>query len=147
MINIECDLVEVNGVKMLLCQRRLGELERKELTNNGLFLADVRAENGDLSTAVLEKYVRVDFEGTVISHYAFDFSAGFIEADFNFLGTVMPVDVFCDSDLCLTEKEELCSTCKSVSHKNGKMFCENKNCYCRFVDECSFRVPIGTLKR
>lgn len=140
MLNTKMQVVNIglNDIQdVLYYENRIGRLDREMLIANGFYLADVRAENGDMYTAVLEPCVHIDYYGCLISVRPFDFgSDGFIptHGQMGFLsnefGEQTPLEYRASF---YNENCEACWQCEKV---NSKQFCALHNDYCKSVYPC-----------
>lgn len=140
MLNTKMQVVNI-GVDdiqdVLYYENRIGRHDREMLIANGFYLADVRAENGDMYTAVLEPCVHIDYYGCLISVRPFDFSPygfisthgqmGFLSDEF---GKLTPLEY--RASFCC----EKCEACKQCEKVNEKQFCALRNDYCICVQPC-----------
>lgn len=140
MLNTKMQVVNI-GVDdiqdVLYYEYRMGKFQKDALIENGFYLADIRADNGDLYTAVLEPSVHIDYAGCLISVRPFDFGPdgfipthgqmGFMSDEF---GEKTPLEF--RTSFCV-EKCEACRQCEKV---NDKQFCAYHNDYCKSVQPC-----------
>lgn len=141
MLNTKMQVVNI-GVDdiqdVLYYENRIGRHDREILIANGFYLADIRAENGDMYTAVLEPCVHIDYYGCLISVRPFDFGPdGFIptHGQMGFLS-----DEFGDQtplEYRASFYNEECEACKQCEKVNGKQFCAMHNDYCICMQPCS----------
>lgn len=129
MLSTKLQVVKQNNIKMLFCDRKMGSIEKSELEQSGLYLADVRSDDSDFSTAIIDKYVFIftGFKGSLVSRVPFDFSNGFIEANIEFTNDSMTPQQFLD------EPDEFCPPCQHIKIVNGEQFCDKYKHYCKFA--------------
>lgn len=141
MLNTKMQVVNI-GVDdiqdVLYYENRIGRHDREMLIANGFYLADVRAENGDMYTAVLEPCVHIDYYGCIISVRPFDFGPdGFISThgQMGFLSNEFGEQTPLEYRASFYNEE--CEACKQCGKVNGKQFCTLYNNYCKSVQLCS----------
>lgn len=131
--------IGIDGIQdVLYYEHRIGRHDRDMLIENGFYLADIRAENGDMYTAVLEPCVHIDYYGCLISVRPFDFGPdgfipthgqmGFLSDEF---GEQTPLEYRASFYI------EECETCEQCGTVNGKQFCALHNDYCKCVQPCA----------
>lgn len=141
MLNTKMQVVNIglNDIQdVLYYENRIGRLDREMLIANGFYLADVRAENGDMYTAVLEPCVHIDYYGCLISVRPFDFGPegfipthgkmGFLSNEF---GEQTPLEYRASF-----YNDEYCESCWQCEKVNGKQFCAFHNDYCKSIQAC-----------